>query len=85
MKDWTVVYTAVYPADAEMAKSLLEADGMAVFVKDELSAQVFGFSTFLGGVKLLVHPSDAPRATELLTRGGYNGPAEEEAEDMEEQ
>jgi len=49
MKDWTVVYAAAFPADAEMAKSVLEAGGITVFLKDELSAQVFGFSIAPGG------------------------------------
>jgi len=84
MKDWTVVYTAAFPADAEMVKSLLEAGGITVFLKDELSAQVFGFSTALGGVKLLVHPTDALRAAEILTAGGYNGHGDGEQPAVEE-
>ncbi len=55
-----------------MAQSLLEADGIVTFLKDELMVQVYSFySTALGGVKLMVHESDAQRAHELLTEGGY--------------
>jgi len=77
MEDWTVVYTAAFPADAEMIKSLLEAGGVTVFLKDELSVQVFGLGAALGGVKLLVPAADAPRAVEILTAAGYGDPAED--------
>ncbi len=72
MEDWMVVYTATYPSEVYMAQSLLEADGIATFLKDELTVQVYSFySTALGGIKLMVLESDVKRAHELLTEGGY--------------
>ncbi len=57
-----------------MAKSLLEAAGIETFIKDELVSQVIAFSTATGGVKLMAHDYDMPRAVELLTEGGYIKP-----------
>ncbi len=75
MENWTVVYTAIYPQKVYMAQSLLEADGIVTFLRDELAVQAHNFySTALGGVKLLVHESDAGRAVELLIEGGYIEP-----------
>ncbi|MDR2912908.1 MAG: DUF2007 domain-containing protein [Alistipes sp.] len=72
MESWVVVYTAMFPQNVYMAQSLLEADGIDTFVKDELTAQVHNFfSTAIGGVKLMVHESVAERAVELLVAGGY--------------
>ncbi len=72
MESWKVVYTTIYPQDIYLPQSLLEADGMLTFIKDELTVQVQNFySTAIGGVKLMVHESDLPRAIELLTAGGY--------------
>ncbi len=71
MENWTVVYTAIYPQKVYMAKSLLETEGIETFVKDELSSQVIGYTVAVGGVKLMVHDGDMPRAVELLTEGGY--------------
>jgi hypothetical protein len=74
MENWTVVYAGAYPSEVYMAKNLLETEGIETFIKDELTSQVIGFSTALGGVKLMVHENDAPRALELLTAGGYIEP-----------
>jgi hypothetical protein len=71
MENWTVVYTAIYPQEVYMAQSLLDTEGIETFIKDELASQVIGFTTAAGGVKLMVHAADAPRAVELLTAGGY--------------
>jgi hypothetical protein len=75
MEDFPVVFTAIYPSEVYMAQSLLEADGLVTFLRDELTVQTHNFySTAVGGVKLMVHGNDAARAIELLTAGGYIEP-----------
>jgi DNA-directed RNA polymerase subunit RPC12/RpoP len=72
MDSWVIVFTAIYPQDVYLAQSLLESEGVATFIKDELTAQVNNFySTAIGGVKLMVRAEDAPRAVEVLVEGGY--------------
>jgi hypothetical protein len=72
MNEPVVVYTAVYPQNIYLAQSLLEAEGIETFIRDELTAQINNFySTAIGGVKLVVRAEDAPRAHELLVEGGY--------------
>ena len=67
----------MYPQDAYLAKALLEAEGIEVFLQDELTTQVFNFySNALGGVKMLVPSSDADKAIALLKEGGYLLPEE---------
>jgi hypothetical protein len=74
MENWTVVYTAIYPQEVYMAQSLLETEGIETFIRDELASQVIGYGIAVGGVKLMVHESDAGRALELLAGGGYIKP-----------
>jgi hypothetical protein len=71
MEDLSVIYTATYHQQVYTAKSFLENEGIETFVKDDLSSQVVGYLTAVGGIKLMVRGSDAPRALELLTAGGY--------------
>jgi len=55
-----------------MAKSLLESEGINVFLKDELSTQVNPhYSNTFDGVKLQVIDSEAERALQLLIDAGY--------------
>lgn len=71
MENWVIVYTDVYPWKVHTAQSLLEANGIKTFVRDELTSQVIAFSMATGGVKLLVCPRDAERAAKILAEGGY--------------
>ena len=57
------------PFDIYLAKSYLEANGIAVQLQNELAAQVY--SGAVDQAKLLVRESDAERGIELLTEGGY--------------
>lgn len=74
MEDLTTVYTATYPQEVYMAKNLLEAEGIEAFIKDELTSQVIGYVSAVGGIKLMVSEVDAGRALELLVEGGYVEP-----------
>lgn len=57
----------VYPWEAHIAQSRLEADGIRSFVFDEGIVHANPLlSHAVGGVKLLVSPSDAERALSIL-------------------
>lgn len=72
MAEWVKIQEFNLVQDAYMAKSLLENEEIQVFLKDEVSTQVFSmFSAVIGGVKLLVPETDAERAITILKEGGY--------------
>ena len=68
MADWVKIMVFAFPTDAHVAKTYLESEGIAVFLRDEISSQVFNVN---GGVKLIVPKEQADRATELLKEGGF--------------
>ncbi len=72
MSEFRIIQTFMYPQDAYTAKAFLESEEIDVFLKDEMTTQVFNFSSYaLGGVKMLVPSVDADRAIQLLVDGGY--------------
>ena len=84
MSDWEKIQTFMYPQDAYLAKALLESNGIEVFLKDEMTTQVFNFySNAIGGVKLLVPTTEAKKAFEILKDGGYILPEKESADKIE--
>ncbi|RPI28255.1 MAG: DUF2007 domain-containing protein [Acidobacteria bacterium] len=63
------------PADVLVAKSILEAEGIEFYAKDEGVQDMFGagrlgagFNTMAGQVEIQVRPEDAERARDLLKR-----------------
>ena len=68
MADWVQVLIFAFPPNAYVAKSYLESEGIEVFLRDEISSQVFNVN---GGVKLMVPEEQKDRATELLKEGGF--------------
>ena len=57
-----------YPTEAAIIRSRLESEGIACFLKNELSIQINPFySNALGGVELQVDESDLERAQEVLS------------------
>ncbi len=63
---WITVYRTFSPADAELAKSRLEAAGLQVFIADELSAlSMEGYSMTTGGIRVQV-PDDVVEEAKLL-------------------
>ena len=64
---------ATYPNISELAiaKGRLEADGIACFVQDELTVQVYNFyEQAVGGVKLQVNEDDVETARRILIESG---------------
>jgi hypothetical protein len=80
MDNWTVIISFTYSYEAHLVKSKLESEGIEVFIRDELNAQVCeAGSNAIGGVKLCVRESDTVRAIYLLKKGGFiNEPVETE-------
>jgi hypothetical protein len=72
MNNWNTIISFTYPHEAHLAKGKLESEGIEVFIKDELTAQVNNFySNAIGGVKLLVKDSDYNNAYRILVESGY--------------
>jgi len=72
MTAWNTILTFTYPHEAHMAKAYLESNGIEVFIRDEMMAQVYSFySNAIGGVKLQVRESDVEAGLKLLETGGY--------------
>ncbi len=67
MEKLITVRTFTYGHEAAVAKSMLRAEGIFCFLKDELTIQANPFySNALGGVKLQVKERDAATAASLL-------------------
>ena len=64
---WTELRTCAFLHEAEFFKSLLEAEGIEVFLPDEYTLGVDpGLAPGFGGVHLLVRAEDVSRAREVL-------------------
>ncbi len=81
------VFDTGEPADVLVAKSILDAEGIEYFAKDEGVQDLFGagrlgsgFNTMAGQVEIQVRPEDADRARQLLERLD-EGEAEELADE----
>lgn len=71
-EDWTTIKTFNMSHEAIIIRSMLEAEGIECFIKDELTVQVDPFySNALGGAKLQVKALDSERAIRLLEENGY--------------
>ena len=65
--DFTTVFTALSPADAQLVRSRLEAAGFHPFVAGELSAlSMDGYSLATGGIRVQVPEAEAPDAKDFL-------------------
>lgn len=66
MLDFTTIKVFEYPHEAQIIKNKLEAEGVYVFLKDELTVQTDNFlSNAIGGVKLQVKAADVEKATKI--------------------
>lgn len=75
------VTVAVFPLpqNAYIIQSRLEAEGIQVFLKDELTVQTDNFlSNAIGGVKLQVSESNVEAATQILKEQGVELPGASE-------
>jgi hypothetical protein len=71
MNDWVYLVSFTYPHEANLVKLNLEAEGVAVWMKDELTVQVNNYlSNAIGGVKLFVKQEDYEKARNILIEDG---------------
>jgi hypothetical protein len=69
------VWSCAWLHEAQFFKSILEADGIDVFLPDEHTLGVDpGLSPALGGVRMLVRPDDAARAREIIQVAAKENP-----------
>lgn len=67
MSKFVTVATFTYPQEAYVIKSRLEAEGIPVFLKNELTIQTDNFlSNAIGGVQLQISEYDLDNALPLL-------------------
>ncbi len=72
MENLITVISFTLPHHAHFAKGKLQSEGVEVFLKDEMTAQVHNFySNAIGGVKLQVRESDVAIAHHILVQWGY--------------
>jgi hypothetical protein len=85
MEKLVTVARFTFPHQAHAAKVSLEAEGIPVFLADELTVTMDWFlSNAVGGIKVQVPEEAAERAQEILaelTAPSREGPAEEEEEE----
>ena len=66
--DFATVLTAFNPADAQLARSRLEAAGFHPFVAGELAAlSIEGYSLAAGGIRVQVPESESADAREFIS------------------
>lgn len=72
MQDFINIASFTYPSELVVARSVLEANDIDCYVRDELTVQVHNFySNAIGGIRLAVHKSKLEEATDILTASGY--------------
>lgn len=72
MNNFVTLLTFTLPHEAYPVKALLESQGIEVFIRDEITAQVNNFiSNAIGGVKLDVREEDYKQAMEVVRKAGY--------------
>ena len=65
--EFTTIFTAVNPVDAQLARSRLDAAGFHAFVANETSAlNVEGGTLAIGGIRVQVPEAEAADAKEFL-------------------
>lgn len=64
--DFTTVSRVTNPAEADLIKSRLEANGFFVNIKSDEEAISFGYGTAIGGFQVQVPADQAQNARELL-------------------
>ena len=72
--DFVTVSRAANPAEADLVRSRLEANGFQVNLKDEKDAVSFGFGLSIGGVQVQVPEDQAESARGLLASEGPPSP-----------
>lgn len=67
-----------YPAEAQVLMSLLRAEGIECYLRNEISSQVMAGYVDVGGARVEILESDVPHAMEVMKEGGYPIPDEDE-------
>lgn len=60
-----------YPAEAQTLIALLQSEGIACYLRNEYTSQLLGGCVDLGGARVELLESDAPRALEVMKNEGY--------------
>jgi len=72
MTEFITLISFSYPSELIAPRGLLESEGIACFVKDELTVQIHNFySNAIGGIRLEVKKTDYERAKKILIETGY--------------
>lgn len=72
MQNYINIATFTYPSELVVARSVLEANDIPCYVRDELTVQVHNFySNAIGGIRLEVPVSQLEEARAILTDSGY--------------
>ena len=58
-----------YPAEAQTLMSLLRAEGIECYLRNEISSQVMAGYVDIGGARLEILEKDLPRALEIMEEG----------------
>lgn len=66
---WTTIACIDRLQEAYILKSILEEEGIPVFLKDEMTAR--SYMNPMGTIDLQVPDTDAKRAYDLLVEGGH--------------
>lgn len=60
-----------YPSEAFPLMALLRSEGIACYLRDEISSQVMAGYADIGGARLEILDKDLPKALEIMRDGGY--------------
>ena len=72
MSELVTIWSFSYQHQMLTVRAQMEAEGIETFTGDELTIQIDPlYSNAIGGIKLMVHEQDVPRATEILAESGY--------------
>lgn len=83
-EDLVTIAAFSYPIEAHLARTMLEREGIRVFVADEYTVTVnWLYSNLVGGVKLQVRESDRAAAVEVLERAAVPMEEIEDEADVE--
>lgn len=67
MKDFITIATFTFPADIVVLKSILDAEGIAYFFRNETAISIDPLASIAyGGIHLKVHPNDAEIVLKII-------------------
>jgi hypothetical protein len=71
-----------YPSEAEVLVALLKSEGIYCYIRDEFSSRIMAGYADIGGVRVELLESEAPRALQVMRENGYELPDENEYPDQ---